>query len=210
MEAGLRVLRKELSSLGRVLVTAETIKKNALLTLDSGTEELFRIFYYDAAPFEGRGQNPIDGVVTDFSQTGTFRYGKRVLEELGQMDQVALRIGVLKPRGWTLTDGYVSQAIKNALSTPPKTPALLTPSDVEHSLEQKGVDMRIGIDVAALAIKRHVDRIVLLSGDSDMIPAMKLARREGIQVCVVQVGDQRIISDLIEDADFLRKITPLP
>lgn len=39
-----------------------------------------------------------------------------------------------------------------------------------------------GIDVATLSLKRIVDRIILISGDTDMILAMKLARREGVQV----------------------------
>ncbi len=37
-----------------------------------------------------------------------------------------------------------------------------------------------------------------------MVPAMKLARREGVQVIVVAVGGTRISKELIEDADFFR------
>lgn len=40
--------------------------------------------------------------------------------------------------------------------------------------------MKIGIDIASLAYKKQVDQIVLISGDSDFVPAAKLARREGI------------------------------
>lgn len=45
---------------------------------------------------------------------------------------------------------------------------------------QKGVDMKIGVDIASLAYKGQVEKIVLISGDSDFVPAAKLARREGI------------------------------
>ena len=42
--------------------------------------------------------------------------------------------------------------------------------------------MRIGIDIASLAFKKQVDQIVLISGDSDFVPAAKQARREGIRL----------------------------
>lgn len=48
------------------------------------------------------------------------------------------------------------------------------------SVDQKGVDMRIGLDIASMAFKGQVDQIILIAGDSDFVPAAKLARREGI------------------------------
>jgi len=51
-----------------------------------------------------------------------------------------------------------------------------------------------------------VDRIILLSGDMDMAPAIKLARREGIRVAVTQIGGARLPDQLIEDADLVRTI----
>ncbi len=49
-------------------------------------------------------------------------------------------------------------------------------------IEQKGVDLRIGLDIARLSLRRMVDIIVVVTGDSDMVPAFKFARREGIRV----------------------------
>lgn len=40
--------------------------------------------------------------------------------------------------------------------------------------------MKIGMDIASLAYKRQVDQIILIAGDSDFVPAAKLARREGL------------------------------
>jgi uncharacterized LabA/DUF88 family protein len=77
------------------------------------------------------------------------------------------------------------------------------------NLEQKGVDMRIGIDVATLTLKKIVERIILISGDTDMIPAMKLARREGVQVVLVEIATAKIHSELDEDTDLVRCITPI-
>jgi uncharacterized LabA/DUF88 family protein len=42
--------------------------------------------------------------------------------------------------------------------------------------------MRIGLDIASLALKRLVEDILLVTADADMIPAMKLARRKGLRV----------------------------
>ena len=87
-------------------------------------------------------------------------------------------------------------------------PTPLTDSDIYLNFEQKGVDMRIGIDVASLSLKKQVDRIILISGDRDMIPAIKLARREGVQVVLVNIPGRKLNHELIEDADLLRQLTP--
>ncbi len=54
----------------------------------------------------------------------------------------------------------------------------ITEKDVYYSLRQKGIDMKIAVDITSLALKRFVDKIVLIAGDSDFVPAAKLARRE--------------------------------
>ena len=82
--------------------------------------------------------------------------------------------------------------------------------DVYFSLEQKGVDMRLGIDVATLALKQQVERIIVISGDTDMIPAIKLARREGVQVALVALQNGAGVNKhLIEDSDLVRTIAPI-
>ncbi len=42
-------------------------------------------------------------------------------------------------------------------------------------IRQKGVDMRIGLDIASLTLKQQVQVVVLVTADSDFIPAMKFA-----------------------------------
>ena len=56
----------------------------------------------------------------------------------------------------------------------------LTETDVIYDLNQKRVDIKIGLDIASITLKRQVHQIILISGDSDFVPAAKLARREGI------------------------------
>jgi uncharacterized LabA/DUF88 family protein len=182
-------------------VTAEVMYKNALLSL-APDEELFRLFYYDCPPYDGVDKNPIDRSVQDFKGQPKFQARQRFLNEFKAKDYVAMRLGVAKQRGWTLTESYIKKAISGKHQP-------LCPTDVLLSVEQKGVDMRIGIDVATLSLKRIVDRIILVSGDLDMVPALKIARREGVQVVLVQVAAP--LSKLLdEDADLVRKITPVP
>ncbi len=50
------------------------------------------------------------------------------------------------------------------------------------SLQQKGVDMKIGLDIASLSFKHQVDKIILIAGDSDFVPAAKLARQKELIV----------------------------
>lgn len=63
--------------------------------------------------------------------------------------------------------------------------------------------MKIGVDIASLALKRFVDKIVLISGDSDFVPAAKLARREGIDFVLDPMG-ANIDKSLFEHIDGLK------
>lgn len=84
-------------------------------------------------------------------------------------------------------------------------------ADLLPNVRQKGVDMRIGIDIASLAFKRQVDQIVLMAGDADFVPAAKLARREGIDFILDPMW-RSVDPGLNEHIDGLRSTCtrPLP
>ena len=83
----------------------------------------------------------------------------------------------------------------------------LKEEDFQFKVEQKGVDMRIGVDIISMALKKQVQQIILISGDSDFVPAAKQARREGIDVILAPMG-ATIKSDLHEHIDgMINKIT---
>ena len=65
--------------------------------------------------------------------------------------------------------------------------------------------MRIGLDIASLTFKKLVDQIILISGDSDFVPASKLARREGIDFILDPLG-ATIKSELYEHIDGLKSV----
>lgn len=54
--------------------------------------------------------------------------------------------------------------------------------DLVPNISQKGVDLRMGLDIARASLTKSVNTIVAATGDSDLIPAFKCARREGIRV----------------------------
>jgi uncharacterized LabA/DUF88 family protein len=58
----------------------------------------------------------------------------------------------------------------------------ITAQDFTFDIEQKGVDLRMGLDIARIALRGLAGTIVVITGDSDLIPAFKFARREGIRV----------------------------
>ena len=60
----------------------------------------------------------------------------------------------------------------------------------------------IGRKQGPLAYKKQVDQIILISGDSDFVPAAKLARREGIDF-ILDPMYAEIRDDLFEHIDGL-------
>ena len=99
---------------------------------------------------------------------------------------------------YVLKNNKLNQLIRGQISI-----SDLTEKDFLFSVEQKGVDMRIGLDIASLAYKRQVDQIVLISGDSDFVSAAKLARREGIDF-ILDALHTNIKPNLFEHIDGLR------
>ena len=67
--------------------------------------------------------------------------------------------------------------------------------------------MRIGLDMATFSYERTVERIILVTGDTDFIPAMKMARRSGLQVVLVQLVKLSHVWGLLPHTDIVRKIS---
>lgn len=120
------------------------------------------------------------------------------LHELGRKELFAVRQGVLKFRGYVVKKNHQP-------SSPP------VDSDFEPKFEQKGVDMRIGLDMALFSANRAVELITLMTNDTDCIPAMKYARRAGIQVALIELPGCKPAPELLTHSDFRRLIAwPIP
>lgn len=50
----------------------------------------------------------------------------------------------------------------------------------ERILEQKRVDILLGVDLVMLAMKKLISHVCILAGDSDFIPAIAIAKYEGV------------------------------
>jgi uncharacterized LabA/DUF88 family protein len=164
------------------------IEKIGLACVLPTIEEIFRILYYDCAPFTGSTTLPVSGAKKTF--TGNDQW----MHELSKKDLFAVRRGVLKFRGYSL---------KNI----PYVPAgPLQDNDFEPKFEQKGVDMRIGLDMATMSSNRAVDLIALATNDTDCIPAMKHARRAGLQVALIVLPGYTPAPELVAHSDYHRAI----
>jgi uncharacterized LabA/DUF88 family protein len=140
-------------------------------------DSLYRIFYYDCAPLDREVYHPLSRKTTNLGKSESSLWQKSFLAELAKMRKVAIRLGELSAS----ESGYrLKPKVLNALCRNERTIEQLTDEDFEYDIMQKGVDMRIGLDIASMAYKRLVTQIVLISGDSDFVPAAKYARREGI------------------------------
>lgn len=161
---------------------------------------LHRVYYYDAEPFSLSKPKPLTGgkakgQTVNFAATDLAKRNSAILDALKKEPFFALRLGETVFRGWS---------VKPQKLDPSRTmlQVEITEKDIIPTINQKGVDMRIGLDIASLSLKKQVDAIVLVSADSDFIPALKFARREGVQVFVLSLG-WNIKPDLYAHTDML-------
>jgi uncharacterized LabA/DUF88 family protein len=83
------------------------------------------------------------------------RFSKKqsFLNALGKLSRYEVRLGKLEYRG--------------------------TKKDGTSIFTQKRVDILMGVDIVSLALKRAINNIVILTGDSDFLPAIEVAKGEG-------------------------------
>ncbi len=169
-----------------------------------GVRKLYRIFYYDCPPLTKKVHHPISGKAIDLSQTETARWRLAFHNELRKKRKVALRLGYLNDRSghWEIKPEALKALLNKKIAV-----GDIKENEVKYEVRQKGVDMRIGLDIASMAFKRQVDQIILVAGDSDFVPAAKLARREGIDFILDPMWAS-IRSDLHEHIDGLQSVFP--
>lgn len=157
---------------------------------------LYRAFYYSAEPLAGRARRPLDGLEIEFGGTEVGKAGRTLLQDLEGAPWFAVRRGTLALQGWQI-GRRATRALQRGLK------AGLEARDIVPRVQQKGVDMRIGLDIATMALKRLVDAIVVVTGDSDLVPALKLARAEGLQVFLDTLGRGSTRQELRIHADVI-------
>lgn len=150
-------------------------------------EDALRFLYYDCAPYVGTTLLPVSGAEKHYNGSDAW------LKTLGAKNLFAIRLGVLKFRGF-----------KPKRIFPTGTP--VTDNDFKADFEQKGVDMRIGLDIATFSANKSVDLLILVSGDTDCIPAMKHARISGLQVALVSFPNRSASREMLMHSDYERRV----
>lgn len=197
---------------------------------------VYRIFFYDAQPYAEVVHHPLHNRPIFYDKSDVAKFRRALFDRLRRERNVALRLGhVVRHDDWIMPTARLKPLlptrdwIADLDLTPARDGTVLIPAakveelqrlqrrwgelrndDVSLDLRQKGVDMRIGLDIAALALKRFVNTIVLVSGDSDFVPAAKLARREGVQFVLDPLWQQRRLDALFEHIDGLQSGLPKP
>lgn len=163
--------------------------------------ELLRIYYYDAAPSTESLTHPVSQTIYNLAETERYRHSQRLLDQLVMRPNFALRMGrvTLSPNKWRLKPRVARELIR--------LPRALTDADFDLDLSQKGVDMRIGMDMARLALREMVRTVIVLTGDSDFVPAFKYVRREGVKVILDSMGGGGRV-ELRQHSDVVLAATP--
>lgn len=192
-------------------------------------DHVYRIFFYDAVPYSGQAHHPLKNQQIDFGKTAEAQFRLALFDCLRRQRKLALRLGKVTREGdWSpptdkvrrllATRDWVASLNLNGLENGGQV--TLTKQQAEEAvrlqkrwgeidnngitlgLRQKGVDMRIGLDIASITLKKQADTIILVSGDSDFVPAAKLARREGVEFILDPLW-QSVNEDLFEHIDGL-------
>ncbi len=168
---------------------------------------LYRAFYYDARPYVNQAVHPISHKPLNYARSPEALFRLELFDRLRRMPYTAVRLGEVRKdsdRSWILKAKAQADLLSGA-----KEVASLSDNDFSPALRQKGVDMRIGVDMSSLSLKGLVDTIVLVTGDADFIPAAKLARREGVRVILDPLW-QNVDKNLFEHIDGVFSGVPRP
>lgn len=169
--------------------------------------EIYRVFFYDCTPFDKKLFNPISRETVDYKRSEIYRFRTQLHQEILHSRKFALRLGKLhddENARWLIDTNKIKDLLSGKLAI-----GELKPGDLLPNLRQKQVDMKIGVDIASLALKRQVDTIILIAGDGDFVPAAKLARREGVDF-ILDPMHNRIQADLFEHIDGMHSVFGKP
>ena len=177
--------------------------------LNKGKENessLYRIFYYDCPPSTKVVYNPVTQRHVNLAKSDQYRWTTAFFNALVTKRKVALRRGeeLASSGDYTLRAGVLKDLCAGRRSV-----ESLTDRDTRLNITQKGVDMRIGLDIASLVERNLVTQIILISGDSDFVPASKYARRRWMDF-VLDPMWQTVSPSLNEHVDGIRSRVQRP
>lgn len=155
--------------------------------------------YYDCPPFEETRPLPISGAPYSFKSQPTYWKAFRFQEALLKNNFFSYRLGKLSFDGWRL-----KRIATKELKVGPRP---FSDNDFEPILVQKQVDLMIGLDIAKLSNTRFVNRLILITSDPDLIPAIRLARANGTKVTIITGNRKTVKKRLIRTCDEHRDVS---
>ncbi|MPQ65357.1 MULTISPECIES: NYN domain-containing protein [unclassified Pseudomonas] len=178
-----KYFRKDFSITAEQL--ARVIRKIVRLHIEdsrTATRELYRVYYYDCPPPSNQVRLPIasEGQTSadhlNFKSHPPYQLRRDLHDHLRSSRKTALRLGELAKTGeWQLNAHTLKDLLRGARQW-----AELTNGDFHYKVQQKAVDTKLGMDITTLTLDKLVDVVILVAGDSDFVPAAKLARMKGI------------------------------
>ena len=167
---------------------------------------LYRIFYYDCEPLDKKVYHPFLKKTIDLKKKDTYQWTLSFFEELKAKRKTAIRLGELSDSSakYQLSEEKTKKLFAGEIAL-----SDIKEEDFAFKAIQKGVDMRIGLDISTLAYKKLADQIILISGDSDFVAAAKLARREGIDFILDPMWAP-IKKNLSEHVDGIQSVMKRP
>ncbi|SDU78596.1 NYN domain-containing protein [Arcanobacterium phocae] len=186
---------------------ADELLKYCHRHISKSRSSLYRIFYYDCPPSDKVFYHPLLKKQVDLRKTDKYRWSTNFFEELTKKRKVALRLGeeLETQSGYRLRPVILKKLLAGRIAIED-----LSERDFELDIVQKGVDMRIGLDIASLAERQFANQIIMISGDSDFVPAAKHARRSGIDFILDPMW-AKIAPSLSEHVDGIRQcVLPPP
>lgn len=167
-------------------------------------QQIYRVFYYDCPPYDRGLHNPITNRYINYKKIPLYTFKMALFEKLRNMRKLALRLGRISLEvsgSWQIKPEKVNDLLSGKITVADLDPE----KDILPCFRQKQVDIKIGVDIASMALKHQVESIVLVAGDGDFVPASKLARREGIDFILDPMW-AHVNNDLLEHVDGIQTV----
>lgn len=191
---------------------AKRLKDYVFESVRRNEDFLYRIYVYDCEPLNKNVPMPPLKANGDksknLSKTSTYNFRSKLLQCLRRQPYFAIRLGDIDENSfqWKIKNyDKFKQLLRKEIDVDD-----LSDDDFVLDIRQKGVDIKIGLDIATLSNKHLVEKIILITADSDFIPAIKHARREGVivQLDPMHLPETQIKKGLLEHIDILSSVFP--
>jgi uncharacterized LabA/DUF88 family protein len=187
-------IRKKFRSAKRTDVTAPDIQHIVENIFNQVTipYQSYRVYFYDCKPCSERASLPISHTAYNFETKPQYAKGMALIKDIKMLPLFAVREGILSFNGWTLKP--------TCYGMNPLTDGCFTPN-----IKQKGVDIKIGLDVAWVSFNHIANTIIMITGDSDFVPVIKTTRRNGVFVYLFTLK-HNVKKELLENVDVVQEV----